>query len=612
MTADQREGIDSVSVDEDTLVLAMASGRDRDLLADWLATFPRYQVITATAPSELPAEYDLCVVGAASLSAFRAELSDRTAESGSVYLPHMLAVPGGETEWDQKGTAVADLDDFVSDVVTLPLNQASLHRRVENLLQARRASVHLAEREQQYRRLVELTPETILLVDDGTIVYANVAAAELFAVSDRTAVVGEPLSEFVELADEETLTEVLTDIQTDGEQADAEFVELLVRARTGEQRHVALTGVEVVYDGRTVVQLVVRDLTEKKERKQRLTLFGRAMEAASQGIAIADARQEDDPIVYANEGFQRITGYPLEEILGRNCRFLQGEGTDDEKATRIREAIAAERAVSLDILNYRKDGSPFWNRLDIVPVESDEGTVTHFLGLQRDVTEQKEREQQLSVLNRVLRHNLRNKMNIIQVYAQQLQDVDGAESAAHSIQSAAEQLLTISEQIRSFDSIVAADERDLQTVDLAGIVADGVTALRARNAETDITLTGPDTATIQAHETLEAALTDLVSLTETLDGPFFDLDITVSEGTVTLRVTDRGSGIERSDLDVVASDVETPLEHLQSLELWLIRWAVEESHGEFIVDTDAENPVVEMRFLRADSDGPEPDRQSTE
>jgi PAS domain S-box-containing protein len=348
-------------------------------------------------------------------------------------------------------------------------------------------------------------------------------------------------------------------------------------------------------------QLVIRDLTEQKEREQQLTLFGRAIDSAAQGITIADAEQADTPLIYANEGFEQITGYSVQNVLGRNCRFLQGENTEQARVEELREAIEAERPVAVDLLNYRQDGTPFWNRLEIVPVEDDEGNVTHYLGLQRDVTEQKEREQQLAVLNRVLRHNLRNKMNVIQVYADQLATWDLKEEAVAAIQTAADDLMTISEQIRKFDSIIAADERDLHTLDLVDVLEESLTGLTGRAPEMEVDLTAPETAPILAHETLKPALTDLVSLTDAVEAPNLAVDVATGSEEVVMTVTDRGNSLNPDDLEIVASDAETPLEHLQSLELWLIRWAVEESHGEFIVDVEGECPTVTLRFLRPDS-----------
>ncbi|ERH11551.1 MAG: PAS sensor histidine kinase, partial [halophilic archaeon J07HB67] len=111
-------------------------------------------------------------------------------------------------------------------------------------------------------------------------------------------------------------------------------------------------------------------------------------------------------------------------MLGRNCRFLQGDGTDEETVARLRRAIDDERPVSVELLNYRADGTSFWNQLDVVPIRDDEGSVTHYLGLQQDVTERRTRQERLSVLDRVLRHNIRNRTNVIVGTAELLIDAE--------------------------------------------------------------------------------------------------------------------------------------------------------------------------------------------
>ena len=99
-----------------------------------------------------------------------------------------------------------------------------------------------------------------------------------------------------------------------------------------------------------------------------LALKDRALDVSAEGITIADAREPDRPLIYANEGFERMTGYPVEEVMGRNCRFLQGPETDPSAMAEIRAALAESRECVVEILNYRKNGSTFWNRLSITPV----------------------------------------------------------------------------------------------------------------------------------------------------------------------------------------------------------------------------------------------------
>lgn len=120
-----------------------------------------------------------------------------------------------------------------------------------------------------------------------------------------------------------------------------------------------------------------------------LSLKDRALASAAEGITIADARLPQRPIIYANAGFERLTGYRTDEILGRNCRFLQGPESDPRTIEQIRVALHADRLCRVEILNYKKDGEPFWNRLSITPVRGMDGQVTHYIGVQSDITLQK-------------------------------------------------------------------------------------------------------------------------------------------------------------------------------------------------------------------------------
>jgi PAS domain S-box-containing protein len=109
-----------------------------------------------------------------------------------------------------------------------------------------------------------------------------------------------------------------------------------------------------------------------------------------EGITISDLRLPDNPLVYVNRGFTEITGYSRKESIGRNCRYLQGPDTNPEQIAEIREAVAARRACVVEILNYRHDGTPFWNRLSLTPLHDSSGEVTHYIGVQSDVTPERE------------------------------------------------------------------------------------------------------------------------------------------------------------------------------------------------------------------------------
>lgn len=111
-----------------------------------------------------------------------------------------------------------------------------------------------------------------------------------------------------------------------------------------------------------------------------------ALDAIDDGIVITDIEEPDNPIVYCNYAFQLLTGYPEEEIVGHNCRFLQGKDTDPQTIEEMRTCIKQGQKFSGEILNYHKDRTPFWNQLTISPIFNEFGTLIYFVGIQRDVT----------------------------------------------------------------------------------------------------------------------------------------------------------------------------------------------------------------------------------
>lgn len=119
-----------------------------------------------------------------------------------------------------------------------------------------------------------------------------------------------------------------------------------------------------------------------------------ALEATPVNVTIADARRADRPLVYVNSAFTRTTGYAADEVLGRNCRFLQGPDTDPSAVERLRATLSHGEAIELEILNYRKSGEPFWNALVITPVRDARGTLAAFVGLQLDVTRKRKASEQ--------------------------------------------------------------------------------------------------------------------------------------------------------------------------------------------------------------------------
>ncbi|MDP2827903.1 MAG: PAS domain S-box protein [Sulfuricellaceae bacterium] len=140
---------------------------------------------------------------------------------------------------------------------------------------------------------------------------------------------------------------------------------------------------------------IKEDITARKLQEERLRLWQRAIESSFNAIVITDASLPHNPLIYVNAAFERITGYSKDEALGRNCNFLQNEDRDQPDIQDLRCAIRDKREGRAVLRNYRKDGSLFWNELLIAPVRDEQGRVTHFIGVQNDISERVHYEAQL-------------------------------------------------------------------------------------------------------------------------------------------------------------------------------------------------------------------------
>ncbi len=123
------------------------------------------------------------------------------------------------------------------------------------------------------------------------------------------------------------------------------------------------------------------------------SVFFAAIEMTRMPMILTDPRQPDNPIVFANRAFQDLTGYTQGELVGRNCRFLQGPETSRETVAELRQAVEERRAIATEILNYKRDGSPFWNGIFIGPVFDEAGEIVYFFASQLDVTRRRVSEQ---------------------------------------------------------------------------------------------------------------------------------------------------------------------------------------------------------------------------
>ena len=142
-----------------------------------------------------------------------------------------------------------------------------------------------------------------------------------------------------------------------------------------------------------------------KDKKLRRELMIQLLDNAQDGIVVAEREGQDTILIYVNPAFEKLTGYNADDILYQDCRFLQGNDTDQEAVQQIRVAIEENTPVTVVLKNYRKDGSIFWNELSITPFVDETDQVTYYIGIQKDVTEQVELRNRVAELEAIIAKN---------------------------------------------------------------------------------------------------------------------------------------------------------------------------------------------------------------
>lgn len=220
-------------------------------------------------------------------------------------------------------------------------------------------------------------------------------------------------------------------------------------------------------------------------------IFFAAVQMSRMPMILADPHQNDCPIIFCNQAFEKLTGYAQEEILGRNCRFLQGADTDRETVDRIRNAIASKEDSHEELFNYRKDGSGFWNALFVSPVFGTEGELLYFFASQLDVTRRQEAEAVLQQAQRLetlgsmasgVAHEFNNLMTIVLGSLAQIER--GMQDGSRDLQRlerakwAARQAGRLTQQMLSFARRQFHDNQELDLNELVGNF-DGILAQMA-------------------------------------------------------------------------------------------------------------------------------------
>ncbi len=325
---------------------------------------------------------------------------------------------------------------------------------VKQTEQALRAS------ELSYRRLFEAAQDGILILDvnTGRIDDVNPFLVKLLGFT-REEMVGKTVGELSPFRDIENNQAMLKRLQQHGY---VRYEDLPLETRDG--RHIAVEFVSNVYKAgnKKVIQCNVRDITTRKKSEERLALLSTCVSNLNDIILVTEAEPIDEPgpkIVFVNEAFERITGYTPAECIGRSPRFLQGEKTDRRITAEIHQALAKGQPIKRQAINYKKDGTEYWMDIDIVPVLNTAGKCTHFVAIERDITESKGLKESLKLF-RALMERSPDAIEVIDPTTGQFLDIN--QTAHERLGYSREEMLSL-----SLSDIVAHEEGPLSIRDAA-------------------------------------------------------------------------------------------------------------------------------------------------
>ncbi|MFB6118151.1 PAS domain-containing protein [Halosegnis sp.] len=569
------------------VALGFESERNRELLAGLL---DGYEVVTAH--ETVPEGTGVCVVDSGGFAWLREALAEWKRAEQPAAAP-VLLVDGDEEEtlWSRYADAMGEALDTVQPV---PAPKRAIRARVDGLAALRRHSMRAARRDEQlalYGRAMDDAQVGITIADatdpDLPLVYVNERFCQMTGYNREEALgcncrfLQGPATEerkrqqFREaFAAERPVTVELRNYRKSGELFWNEVQVVPVRDDDGEVTH---------YIG------FQQDVTERKHRETQLEEYEQIVQSVGDPILVVDGK---GVVAYTNEAAKQA--------------FSGGAAGDefaalfaDPGATAIRDALAAvhetgdEQTCELSVPG--PVGGPATYQLRFQPETPEDDRI---IVVARDITDIRRHQDRLSVLDRVLRHDLRNKLNVIAGHASRLVDDPDQPPAAiaqtaDTIVGATDSLLDIAEAVRTFD--VSPDDVSGIERDVAELVREMVPELRAAHPDLGLTTNLPEQAVARCPAQLQFCLEELIdsAVKRADDTPEVTLSVTADEASVTLRIYDEGAPLPPVERRALTAGAETQLEHTQGVGIWLVRWAVEGVGGSFQVeDTDAGTTVA--------------------
>jgi PAS domain S-box-containing protein len=485
-------------------------------------------------------------------------------------------------------------------------------------IHARETRAALEASEQRYSSIVEAVSDGIIIAQDATIRFVNGTLAEMSGY-ERDDLLGEPILRFVAPEYHDELMERHRERLRGA--ASGEPYEIALVSNAGDRIPVEISAAPFEYEGRPATVTIVRDISERRDYQQRLARTNRRLhEQRAYTDRILDSIDDvffivgtDARLRWWNRAARDLWGYTDAEARSTPIT----EFFRDDEAERIREnfeTVLNRGVTRTEVTVVTGEGEEIPHEFVANVLEDSDGDRI-VAGTGRDITARTERERQLQVIDRVLRHNLHNDMSVIMGHAEEVSRLgdDSVGGHATKIIERSEQLLATARKERAVVEILL-EKPSPATVDLGSVVRSTVDSAREKHDDVRVRTSVPDDTTVFAIADVETALAELIdNAIRHTDRETPEIEVTAErrDGAVELRVADDGPGIPEQERKVLTRerDIE-PLYHGSGLGLWLVHWIVDHSGGTLRFErSEPRGSVVVLELPTTDAD-PSTDRDA--
>ncbi len=465
---------------------------------------------------------------------------------------------------------------------------------------------NVIESEQRYRQLIETSPAPINLFDsNGQIVWGNDAVVELLGLESKSALVGRSIFEFIHPDDRDTAREELLAV-VEGKRSTGP-TEMKLHRDDGEIREIRVSTAPGRYDGEDIGQAVVVDETPVRELHASLRKEREFVESALNTLHdVFYVINADGTLERWNDALVEVSGYDESEFREMDVEefFVEAD------AERVSESISTALADGSDVLEATvvtnhgmKIPYEFRKRRLVIDEE-----LVGVVGIGRDISDRRARDEHLRAVDRLLQHSLRNQINVISGTARLLDERPEGHDIANvaRIETACDRLLSIFEHHHHIVDLLTGTT-DTRPLDLVAVFEPLLRSERDRNPSVELTWELPGSAMVSSVSEIQRALRELIEnaiVHNDRADPTVDVTVEVDEPLVSIEIADNGPTIPNMERDVVTG--KTPLSptfHPEGMGLWFVHWAVEQSGGTLsFEDNDPRGNVVTIKLLTPKND----------